>query len=104
MRGQGEDGLGVIEGTAESRGLPFDDKAGVRDEIDFSGAEWKGDASLPSGRVEMAQVRHTDGVTYTGLRNSDDPDQVLVFNPGEWTAFVAGANDGEFEYEFDKPV
>ncbi|MCP9621331.1 Domain of uncharacterised function (DUF397) [Nocardia otitidiscaviarum] len=32
-----------------------------------------------------------------GLRNSADPDgPVLIFTPGEWAAFVAGAKDGEF--------
>ncbi|WP_405133688.1 DUF397 domain-containing protein [Nocardia sp. NBC_01388] len=32
-----------------------------------------------------------------GLRDSRNPDgPVLVFTPGEWRAFVAGAKDGEF--------
>lgn len=31
------------------------------------------------------------------LRDSKDPDSpVLSFNPGEWRAFLAGANAGEF--------
>ncbi|MEU1429498.1 DUF397 domain-containing protein [Nocardia sp. NPDC005746] len=32
-----------------------------------------------------------------GLRDSRNPDgPVLIFTPGEWEAFVAGAKDGEF--------
>ncbi|MFE6864126.1 DUF397 domain-containing protein [Nocardia sp. NPDC057668] len=32
-----------------------------------------------------------------GLRDSRNPDgPVLIFTPGEWKAFVAGAKDGEF--------
>ncbi|WP_261575474.1 DUF397 domain-containing protein [Frankia gtarii] len=31
------------------------------------------------------------------VRDSKDPDgPVLVFTPAEWTAFLAGARDGEF--------
>ena len=33
-----------------------------------------------------------------GMRNSADPDgPVLVFTQAEWDAFVAGAQDGEFD-------
>ncbi|NNH75593.1 DUF397 domain-containing protein [Nocardia uniformis] len=32
-----------------------------------------------------------------GLRDAKNPDgPVLIFTPGEWEAFVAGAKDGEF--------
>lgn len=32
-----------------------------------------------------------------GLRDSRNPEgPVLIFTPGEWQAFVAGAKDGEF--------
>ncbi len=32
------------------------------------------------------------------LRDSKDPTgPVLIFTPGEWAAFLAGAKDGEFD-------
>ncbi|SDM96595.1 DUF397 domain-containing protein [Allokutzneria albata] len=80
-----------------------DDKADIRDQLDFSGAHWRGDDNDGSagGRVEMTQILHTDGITYTCLRHGGDPHgPVLVFTPGEWDAFVAGAKDGEFDRPF----
>lgn len=85
-------------------GEPVDDKAHIRDEIDLSQAEWE--RPLPEGvdpdeledAVEIAFVGHTDGVTYTAMRQASDPDgTVLVFTPSEWEAFILGARDGEFD-------
>lgn len=80
---------------------PIDDKAGVREQLDLESATWvRGE---PCGRriegaAEVAHILHTDGVTYTVLRKSDDPGgEVLVYNPREWDAFLAGASDGEFD-------
>ncbi len=43
--------------------------------------------------VEVAEL--TDGVA---VRDSKDPNgPVLVFTPAEWTAFIKGAKDGEFD-------
>jgi hypothetical protein len=36
------------------------------------------------------------------VRDSTDPDAVLLFTQGEWDAFLAGVNDGEFDLE-DEP-
>jgi len=80
---------------------PVDDKAHIRDEIDLSRAAWI--RAEPEGEtlddcVEYAFVPHTDGVTYTAMRQSSRPDGViLVFTPSEWDAFVAGVRDGEFD-------
>ncbi|MBO0840647.1 MAG: DUF397 domain-containing protein [Sciscionella sp.] len=77
-----------------------DGKAHVRGHLDVSNARWKtaGDPNSPGGAVQFAFVTHTDGVTYTAMRNSAEPDgTVLVFTPTEWNAFVAGAKDGEFD-------
>ncbi|MFB9907992.1 DUF397 domain-containing protein [Allokutzneria oryzae] len=91
----------MSESTSGVRTRPVDDKADIRDQLDFSGAHWSGDDSSVGGRVEMTQIHHTDGVTYTCLRHGDDPHgPVLVFTPGEWDAFVAGAKDGEFDKPF----
>ncbi|WAL64342.1 DUF397 domain-containing protein [Amycolatopsis cynarae] len=82
-----------------------DDKADVRDELDWDAVEWQ--RAEPPGEtiedaLEFALVPHTDGVTYTVLRQSSEPDgTVLVFTPSEWSAFVAGARDGEFDLPVD---
>ena len=36
------------------------------------------------------------------VRDSTDPEAVLLFTQGEWDAFLAGVNDGEFDLE-DEP-
>lgn len=72
--------------------MPEDDKAHIRDQLDFTDAEWIASSDDETG-VEVAFV---DG--YIGLRNAAEPDApVLVFTPAEWDAFVAGAKDGEFD-------
>jgi Domain of unknown function (DUF397) len=80
----------------------YDDKAHVRGKLDLSSAEWQRaaepDADPDGEYVEIAFVGHTDGVTYTAMRNSKYPDgTVLVFTPSEWEAFVLGAKAGEFD-------
>lgn len=86
---------------SEQQSQPVDDKAHIRDEIDLSKAEWI--RAEPEGEtledcVEYAFVPHTDGVTYTAMRQSAKPDGViLVFTPSEWEAFVLGVKDGEFD-------
>ncbi|QIS17458.1 DUF397 domain-containing protein [Nocardia terpenica] len=40
-------------------------------------------AFLASGNIAMRDAKNPDG-------------PILIFTPGEWTAFVAGAKDGEF--------
>ena len=67
---------------------PVDDKAHIRHHLDFTKAEWI--RAEPEGVtlddcVEYAFIEHTDGVTYTAMRQSAKPDGViLVFTPGEW--------------------
>ncbi|GAA1281492.1 DUF397 domain-containing protein [Saccharothrix xinjiangensis] len=81
----------------------YDDKAHVRDHLDLSSATWTRHdegAEDETEHVEVAFVEHTDGVTYTAMRNSAHPDgPVLVFLPAEWEAFVAGVRAGEFTVE-----
>ncbi|WP_091559875.1 DUF397 domain-containing protein [Micromonospora pattaloongensis] len=65
-------------------------------DFDLSRAVWQraeGDDS--EGAVEIAFVDDL-----IGMRNSADPDgPVLVFTQAEWDAFVAGAQDGEFDLD-----
>jgi Domain of unknown function (DUF397) len=78
-----------------------DDKAGVRDGLDLHSARWRRaerDGETIEDALEFTFVAHTDGLTYTVLRQSSRPeDPVLVFTPSEWDAFVAGVRDGEFD-------
>ncbi|MFI1914332.1 DUF397 domain-containing protein [Nocardia sp. NPDC020380] len=59
---------------------------------------------IEAGAVWRRSDDRTDGVEIAflasgniGLRDSRNPEgPVLIFTPGEWQAFVAGAKDGEF--------
>ncbi|MCO1580877.1 DUF397 domain-containing protein [Crossiella sp. SN42] len=76
----------------------YDDKAEIRDTLDFSGARWLSSEDDPdgTGKVEIAFV-DSGGATYIGMRNSAQPEgPILVFTTSEWEAFLAGAKDGEF--------
>ncbi|WP_309117780.1 DUF397 domain-containing protein [Saccharothrix sp.] len=77
----------------------YDDKAHVRGTLDLTNADWiNDDVKGEGGYPEIAFVTHSDGVTYTAMRNSDHPEgPVLVFTPAEWEAFVLGVKDGEFD-------
>lgn len=86
---------------SDHKGVPADDKAGVRAVLDLETARWQ--RAEPAGQtipdaMELAFVPHSDGLVYTALRSSAEPDgTVLVFTPSEWDAFVAGVRDGEFD-------
>ncbi|MFE9328313.1 DUF397 domain-containing protein [Nocardia sp. NPDC052278] len=63
---------------------------------DLAGAQWF-KSSHSSGGSECVEVAFLDGGR-VGLRDSKNPTgPALVLNPGEWNAFTAGMNDGEFE-------
>ncbi|WP_454194753.1 DUF397 domain-containing protein [Nocardia sp. Marseille-Q1738] len=63
---------------------------------DLSGARWF-KSSHSGGGNECVEVAHLDG-GMVGVRDSKNPSgPALVFTPGEWDAFLAGAADGEFE-------
>ncbi|HEY2960056.1 MAG TPA: DUF397 domain-containing protein [Actinomycetota bacterium] len=62
--------------------------------VDLSRAMWrKSTRSYTNGCVEVAFV---DG--QVAVRDSKDPSgPVLVFTPFEWTAFLGGVRDREFD-------
>ncbi|MFQ6328372.1 DUF397 domain-containing protein [Nocardia sp. CWNU-33] len=62
---------------------------------DLSGAKWfKSRRSGPS--KDCVEVAFLDR-GHVGLRDSKNPTgPALVFTPGEWDAFTAGVQDGEF--------
>lgn len=63
-------------------------------DVDLAGAVWRRAPDAGEGAVEVALL--AEG--HVALRNAADPEgTVLVFTPGEWTAFTAGVDDGEFD-------
>jgi hypothetical protein len=65
------------------------------DQMNLDAAEWrKSSASGDTGQcVEVA----TNLPGRIAIRDSKNPQgPVLIFTPGEWKAFLQGANQGEF--------
>ncbi|RJQ81040.1 DUF397 domain-containing protein [Pseudonocardiaceae bacterium YIM PH 21723] len=76
----------------------YDDKAGIRETLDFSKAEWlRAEEAVGDDETEHVEIAfHERG--YIGMRNSLQPDgPILVFTPAEWDAFIEGVKDGEFD-------
>ncbi|MBB5115706.1 hypothetical protein FHU28_005545 [Micromonospora echinospora] len=65
-------------------------------DFDSSRAVWqRAEGDNSEGAVEVAFVDDL-----IGMRNSAEPNgPVLVFTQAEWDAFVAGAQDGEFDLD-----
>ncbi|GAB3391753.1 DUF397 domain-containing protein [Micromonospora halotolerans] len=65
-------------------------------DFDLSQAVWqRAEGDTSDSAVEVAFVGDL-----IGMRNSAEPDgPVLVFTQDEWDAFVAGAQDGEFDLD-----
>ncbi len=66
--------------------------------IGFTSTQWaaflrESVRGLPSANGAVA-VTHQDGTQIQSLASG----VTLHFTPGEWAAFVAGAQDGEFDY------
>ncbi|GAA5059003.1 DUF397 domain-containing protein [Nocardia callitridis] len=63
--------------------------------VDLTGAKWF-KSSRSQGGKECVEVAHLDN-GLVGVRDSKNPTgPALVFAPGEWDAFLSGANAGEF--------
>jgi hypothetical protein len=59
--------------------------------FDLARVEWR--TAAEGGDIEVGFVDDL-----IGMRSAREPDgPVLVFTPGEWEAFLAGAKDGEFD-------
>jgi hypothetical protein len=64
--------------------------------MDLTGAKWF-KSSRSSGNRDCVEAAHLDH-GFVGVRDSKNPTgPALVFTPGEWDAFLAGAKDGEFD-------
>ena len=91
MRGESDPCMTVIPVGERNRLMSVDGGDG----IDLSAAVWR-KAGGAVGRDSVEVARLADG--HVGLRDGKDPEgHVLVFTPGEWAAFTAGVQDGEFD-------
>lgn len=64
--------------------------------IDLSRAEWF-KSSRSQGGNDCVEAAHLDG-GHVGVRDSKNSSgPALVFTPGEWDAFLAGAKGGDFD-------
>jgi hypothetical protein len=65
--------------------------------LDISGAEWHSAPGTEDHeeRVEIAYLP----AGAVAMRSSVEPETVLRYTEAEWTAFVLGARDGEFDLE-----
>lgn len=64
--------------------------------VDLGRAVWRKSSQSGPNCDNCVEVAFVDDAIL--LRDSKDPHgHVLVFNQGEWDAFVGGAKDGEFD-------
>ncbi|NKY36454.1 DUF397 domain-containing protein [Nocardia speluncae] len=64
--------------------------------VDLSRAKWF-KSSRSAGGNDCVEASHLDG-GHVGVRDSKNSSgPALVFTPGEWDAFLAGAKGGDFD-------
>lgn len=59
-------------------------------------ATWR-KSSYSSANGQCVEVRRLDGGEVAVRDSKDRRGPALVFTPAEWSAFVSGAKDGEFD-------
>lgn len=65
--------------------------------VDLSEARWRKSTRSGPNCDNCVEVAFLAGGA-TAVRDSKDPDgPALIFTPDEWTAFVGGVMDGEFD-------
>lgn len=65
--------------------------------VDLSGARWF-KSSRSANADACVEIAHLDG-GMVGVRDSKNPTgPALVFTPGEWDAFMAGAQSNGFDH------
>ena len=70
-------------------------------DAELSGAKWR--KSTASGGDNCAEVAFVAGSVL--MRHSHHPSApVLAFSPSEWTAFLAGVRNGEFDLAGNDPA
>ena len=70
--------------VSDRRGIPEPDPHWVKSSRSFSNGNCVEVARLPDGHIGVRHSQHSEG-------------PVLRFTPGEWHAFLCGAQDGEFD-------
>ncbi|MFF0742069.1 DUF397 domain-containing protein [Streptomyces sp. NPDC004111] len=63
--------------------------------LDISDVEWLGAPGTEDAEERVEIARLPEGAV--AMRSSADPGTVLRYTEAEWTAFVLGARDGEFD-------
>jgi hypothetical protein len=65
--------------------------------MELNGARWRKSSRSSGNGGNCVEVADLDG-GHRAVRDSKDPaGPVLMFTPGEWSAFTAGVRDGEFD-------
>ncbi|WP_433510199.1 DUF397 domain-containing protein [Nonomuraea sp. CA-143628] len=64
--------------------------------IDLSQADWHKSSHSGSGN-NCVEVAHNLPNVVAVRDSKDRSGPALIFTPGEWRAFLAGAKDGEFD-------
>lgn len=87
-----------VDFTADGVELRDSKDHGTGPVLDFAPAQWRTFlhevlAELPSDNGAVEVTHRGDRTAVTGR------DATLLFTPGEWAAFLAGARDGEFDYD-----
>ncbi|WP_436536083.1 DUF397 domain-containing protein [Actinoplanes sp. HUAS TT8] len=68
--------------------------------LDLTGAEWRKSTRSGSGNCVEVALELPGAPGYVAVRHSQRPGaEVIVYTDAEWSAFLTGARDGEF----DKP-
>ncbi|MET8475308.1 DUF397 domain-containing protein [Streptomyces sp. NPDC006422] len=65
--------------------------------LDISGVEWESAPGTEQHEERVEIARLPGGAV--AMRSSLEPETVLRYTEAEWTAFVLGARDGEFDLE-----
>ncbi|MBO3735423.1 DUF397 domain-containing protein [Glycomyces niveus] len=67
---------------------------------EFAGIRWRKSTRSTSGNGQCVEAGPlSDGSGRVAVRHSHHPEgSVIVYTRAEWTAFLAGAKDGEFDF------
>jgi hypothetical protein len=65
------------------------------DRVEFDSAEFRKSSYSPPSNGGCVEVAQRDEVV--AIRESKDPDVVLMFSKRDWNLFIKGVKDGEFD-------
>lgn len=65
------------------------------EDLELSDARWVRSSFSGAPDKTCVEVAQTDGVV--GVRNSNDPSEIVIFTTAEWDKFLMGVREGEFD-------